>query len=284
MATKQKKVENDKVLKEKKAAKPKAVTPKVDWSIFDSIWGISFTGYTERRKGVESELKRIGILDSGRFNWRFTFPTIFDNILFDVTKKQLKHNTCKNVSSMSCSLGHYGCIKTAYELGHEFILIMEDDIRFLKDVGRIADIIKTVPPCADIVNFDALPSDAQWNEMTYKNAVETGSYNDNFFRADGFMGGSCYALSRRAMKAICMRYEQMLAPADHYLSGLIYLGNDISRYVSKESVCCQLTYGNSVNSKLYGQDSLHVVYARKKLDYSKYNIFDVKNYNYGSAI
>lgn len=257
----------------------------VKWNkIFDSIWCISFTGYPERKVGMESEFKRIGILDSGIFNWRFTFPTIFDNILFDVTKKQLKHNSCKNVPSMSCSLGHYGCIKTAYELGHEFILIMEDDIRFLKDNNKIFDIIDNIPPCADIVNFDILDSESVIPKNGYEKYASDRSYNEYFFEYMNFMGGSCYALSRRAMKSICIRYEQMIAPADHYISGTIFLGNDISRYAAKESLCCQLTYGNSVNSTLYGKNSLHNVYSRINLDYSKYNIFDKKGYTYGDSI
>ena len=270
---------------DRKSGRNPSSAAMIKWNeIFDSIWGISFTGYPERRKSLETEFNRIGILDSGIFNWRFTYPSIFDNILFDVTKKQLRHNNCKNVPSMSCSLGHYCCIKTAYELGHEFILVMEDDIRFLKDIGKISKIMENIPPCADIVNFDALPSDIRWNSQNFQIASDSGSYNEFFFRYEMLMGGSCYALSRNAMKRICQRYEQMLAPADHYLSGLIYLGNDISKYASKESICCQLTYGNSVNTILYGKNSLHDVYRRRNLDYSKYNIFDKRGYTYGDSV
>lgn len=269
----------------KKDSKTKKTVNVPKWNeIFDSIWCISFTGYPERKNAVESELKRIGILGSGVFNWRFTFPTIFDNILFDVTKKKLKHNNCKNVPSMSCSLGHYGCIKTAYELGHEFTLIMEDDIRFLKDIGRIKEIIDNIPPCADIVNFDILDSSSLIPPNQYEKYASERAYNEYFFKYINFMGGSCYALSRRAMKAICIRYEQVLAPADHYISGAIFLGNDISRYAATESLCCQITYGNSVNTMLYGENSLHNNYKRLSLDYSKYNIFDKEGYSYGDAI
>ena len=256
----------------------KNVTKKknIKWNdIFDSIWCISFTGYPERKKGMESEFKRLGILNSGVFNWRFTFPTIFDNILFDVTKKQLKHNDCINVSSMSCSLGHYGCIKTAYELGHEFALFMEDDIRFLKNVEDIDTIVKSIPPCADVVNFDVLPTESRYTKDNYGALMEKNSYNDHFFRYDGeiLWGASCYALSRKAMERILQRYEQMLYVADGYTSGKIFLGKDVSYFASKESICCQLTFGKSVNAMIFGNNALHGVYSKKSLDYSKYNIF-----------
>jgi GR25 family glycosyltransferase involved in LPS biosynthesis len=274
-----------KAKKTAKASKPKACT--VNWSdIFDSIWCITYTGYPERKKALESELKRIGILDSGVFNWRFTFPTIFDNILFDVTKKQLRHNNCKNVPSMSCSLGHYGCIKTAYELGHEFTLIMEDDIRFLKDVGKISEIMDSIPPCGDIINFDVLPTESKYTKDNYVSLMEKNSYNDRFFRYDGEMlwGASCYALSRKAMERILQRYEQMLYVADGYTSGKIFLGTDVSYFASKESMCCQLTFGKSVNVTIFGNNALHGVYSKKSLDYSKYNIFDKEGYTYGCSI
>lgn len=258
--------------------------PKVDWSIFDSIWCITFTGYPERRKAVESELKRVGILDSGRFNWRFTFPTIFDNILFDVTKKRLKKNECRSVSSMSCALGHYGCIKTAYELGHEFTLVMEDDIRFLNDVGKISDVLKDIPPCSDVVNFDVLPSSKEWNPKSFKEFVNANSYNEHFFKYNSLWGGSFYALSRNAMKAICTRYEQVLFPSDSYISGFINLGKEISFYASSPNICCQVAYSNSVNSSLFGNGALHIPYSIIGLDYSEYNIFDKEGYGYGSSI
>ena len=267
----------------------KNVTKKknIKWNdIFDSIWCISFTGYPERKKGMESEFKRLGILNSGVFNWRFTFPTIFDNILFDVTKKQLKHNDCINVSSMSCSLGHYGCIKTAYELGHEFALFMEDDIRFLKNVEDIDTIVKSIPPCADVVNFDVLPTESRYTKDNYGALMEKNSYNDHFFRYDGeiLWGASCYALSRKAMERILQRYEQMLYVADGYTSGKIFLGKDVSYFASKESICCQLTFGKSVNAMIFGNNALHGVYSKKSLDYSKYNIFDKEGYTHGCSI
>lgn len=274
-------------MKLKNAKKSKSEkADSVDWNIFDSIWCISFTGYPERRKAVEVELKRIGILDSGRFNWRFTFPTIFDNILFDVTKKKLNHNNCKNVPSMSCSLGHYGCIKTAYELGHEFTMIMEDDIRFLKDTGKIKEIMEDIPPCADIVNLDCLPTEEKYSGSSFSDLIKEKSYNNNFFNYNGeiLWGGSCYALSRKAMERICIRYEQLLSVADDYTSGRINLGKDVSYYASKESICCQIMYRKSVNSMLFGDSSLHYVYKKKNIDYSKYNIFDVENYDYGKSI
>lgn len=266
-----------------KAVKHKT-TPKVDWSIFDSIWGLTFTGYPERKAALEKEFKRVGILDSGRFNWRFTFPSIFDNILFDVTKKQLKHNTCMNVPVMSCAMGHYGCIKTAYELGHNFALFLEDDIRFLKDIGKLAEIFKMIPPCGDVINFDVLPSGRKWNREKYDNMVRGGTYNDEFFSYYDMCGASCYALSRKAMRAICIRYEQSIFPADDYTSGIVNLGKDVSYYASKTAACCQVTFGKSMNVNNYGKDTLHAAYACKGLNYSDYNIKDVDDYAFGSKL
>lgn len=41
----------------------------------------------------------------------------------------------KHPNEYDCARNHYTIIKTAYDLGYEHILVMEDDIRFLKDAN-----------------------------------------------------------------------------------------------------------------------------------------------------
>lgn len=250
---------------------------------FDSIWCITYTGYPDRMAGIESELKRIGIIDSGLLRWRLNFPSITDAVMFNFLKANNRTN-CTKQSQVSCSLGHYSCIKSAYELGHNRVLIIEDDERFLKDLDGIVGYLSDIPSDADIVNFDVLPADAQHNESNFPRIVEENSVNSHFFRYRSMFGGGCYALSRKAMERLVKSYESYIRTADDYLSGRAYLGDDITYYASKQSICCQLTFGNSVNVGLWGTDTLHGIYRKKHLDYSKYNMVEKEGFNYGDFI
>ena len=56
--------------------------------------------------------------------------------------KYLKEKNAQNAKQIgilnySINLGHYQCIREAYYKGYNKILILEDDIRFLKDLNKI---------------------------------------------------------------------------------------------------------------------------------------------------
>lgn len=256
----------------------------IPWSRwFDSIWSIRYTGYPDRMAGIDAELKRIGVTDSGILHEKLNFPSITDAVMFNFLRAN--HRTdCRKQSQVSCSLGHYSCIKSAYELGHEHMLVIEDDERFLKNTDEIAEYLSFIPSDADIVNFDVLPADAQHNDVNFPQMMERDSINSRFFRYHMMFGGGCYALNRKAMGRLIDSYERFMRTADDYLSGRAPLGNDIIYCASKKSICCQLTFSNSVNVGFWGTDTLHGIYRKKHLDYSEYNIVEKEGFTYGDYI
>lgn len=244
----------------------------MDWKgKFDRIWCISYTGYPERRKPLERELDRVGILGSGVLEWHYTFKSIFDNILFDVTKR-LKTNNCEDVGSLACSLAHYHCIKSSYGLGDERCLIMEDDIRFLKDVGEVCDIVDGLPDNADIVLFDHM-----WNAVEHHDHDEfvrnpTGIYErvgKHYRRFGMLLGGSCYSLSRKAMKTMVGMYETVFEAADVYTARLTEKSG-LVRLCSEPRLAFQVSYPKSNNTRLRWNSDIMDMYRRNGLDFSRY--------------
>ena len=99
----------------------------INWNkYFDHIYILSGCSNFERRKQLEDEFKRVGL---SNYNWWYNCH----NELMDKNKFcSLIDDTVKNIA-----FGHYSIIKTCYDLGYENVLVMEDDIRFLKDINEI---------------------------------------------------------------------------------------------------------------------------------------------------
>lgn len=247
--------------------------PVVDWKgKFDRIWCISYTGYPERRKSLERELERVGILGSGVFEWHYTFKSIFDNILFDVTKGAGANETV-NATITSVALAHYHCIRASYELGDRRCLILEDDIRFLEDAKTLKEIFDDMPSNADIVLFDHTWNDAEYNDPGEYSRNRSGLYetvNGHFRRYGMLLGGGCYALSRAAMKTIVESYERKLAPADSYMSR-ITVRSGLVRVAACPRAAIQVEFGKSNCTELYGERWVTSMYQADGVDFSLYS-------------
>lgn len=108
------------------------------WKKFDIRILLTYTGYN-RIGDCRKELERVGIEE---------YDVIYD---IDSPLKQIIHKNItttghlKNIGPFSCCIQHYKALKTAYTLGANSVLIMEDDIRFLKNTDMIRDILTSLP-------------------------------------------------------------------------------------------------------------------------------------------
>ncbi len=245
----------------------------IDWKKhFDRIWCISYTGFPERRAGAERELKRVGILDSGIFGWQRTVPTIFNDILFDVTKNR-NVNDCKTKGCMSCLFGHYACMKASLGLGGRRVLILEDDVRFRKDIEEVGHSLDRLPSDSDIVLFDWFarfyPNDRK--NVSELERMKADSVNEVYSRYDHLWGADCYMLSARAMEDIVRQIECKLYPIDHYTS---YLSDchGLNRYFCIDQIAVQADTERSNNSDIYGPNVEAVAYGLAGVDLSRFNL------------
>ena len=88
---------------------------------------------------MESELERVGLSDADR---QWNFPSPLDKVLL----RNLGHiPSIERGGYMNCTMGHYRAISTAYHMGCRSVLIMEDDIRFLVDIGEIEKALESIP-------------------------------------------------------------------------------------------------------------------------------------------
>jgi len=249
----------------------------IDWtSKFDRIFCINFSAYSERRRGMEAELRRIGILGLPNFSWKYTVACPMYQILFDTMKKR-GYTECRTQTEFNIAMANFECIKSAYMAGCRNVLIIEDDIRFLRDIGKIEQIFDATPSDYDAVNYNPNIIDGKTLDECCKPKV-----NEFFSRYDMLHSTGCYALSRRAMKEILYSCEIKLKIAD--LNHSKYLDSKkFNKYASVVVPCCQLSFSNSqgiVTDK--NRNSIHQVNKKLGIDYSDYCIDD--GYEYGTVI
>ena len=188
--------------------------------IFNHIYCLHYLPASDRLPKLKDELKRVGIDENADyFSWVYDYPTpLLDNVYKD---NRLNMNTALKSSSREyikrVSMKHYEIAKEAYALGYERILILENDVRFHKDLDYINTMLSKMPD-TDVVMFDKMVCSAPLEGTKYKKYVKTlpenALYGDMNASEVFFIFCSCYVLNRKAMKRIIELHEKGLLPPD----------------------------------------------------------------------
>lgn len=210
-----------------------------------------FTGLKNRVEGMEAELARVGLADAQR-QWQF--PSPFDKVLL----RNVKHIPCfdggaRGMGYFNSSMGHYRAIATAFHLGCDSVLVMEDDVRFLKDVAKVAEIMDALPDDFDVALLDSFFMTRDKNAVNAEVMAkwrDERKVNEHWAEFDSLYSLGCYALSRRGMEKMMFAFEAvqtapkigMIRIADHFLKRGI-LGRDMKLYFARRNVAVQREMG-----------------------------------------
>ena len=255
------------------------------WDMFDKIVCIHFLPYkNDRLKNIALELKRIGILNSGKFEWEFTVPNKFyDYVKVPKDKTKHGHGTITPVTR-PYAIQYYTLLKKLLYMGYERVLIFEDDVVFRKDVGEIAKIVGETPPDWDIVNYDPFrrmgwlgAGKGYWGHYydLKGNEVKKDWDGDTFLRYHSVVyQADAMAYTRRAVEQIISKMEEMFVPADWY--SWMDTG-DLKTYCTSgaNNICVQnKNYHNKMTGD--GYSSTFAQIYGKDFDLSKFNL-EVQN-------
>lgn len=210
---------------------------------YDFKANVCFTGYKYRADLMDFEFKRVGLTEVYRV-WNFPCP--FDKVLQD----HLDHvRLMGRVGFFNSVVGHYRAIKTAYCLGSERCLVMEDDIRFLRDIDLLEEIVRDIPPDADIALFDVLrPQKIPLPDfISHLQKDRVCRYWVRFVNA---RSAGCYSLSRKAMKRWIDALESpalgrggKMRLADQYFN-IAHVGFDLNAYHAAPVAARQVLIGS----------------------------------------
>lgn len=217
------------------------------WDVFDYIGVVCYTGYKERVAELQVELKRIGIADRVQYHW--DSPSVYRDCLYKAVGMSTYNS---KGGSFFMGVNNYNVIKVAYELGCRNVLVMEDDISFLKNTNLINAILASTPTDWDMLMLDrSKPSEVSIEEFKRHTSERINNYWCPLKKATGC---GCYALSRRGMEHYLNLIENevrnnKIRNSDFYFrdewDGTVYWDKSYKRYFCFPHIAVQRVAGKS---------------------------------------
>lgn len=199
--------------------------------VFDHIYCLHYLPASDRLEPIKKELRHVGIDENADyFSWVYDYPSDFLDLVYKDSRVNmngaLKSSGRDYIKRVS--MKHYEIIKEAYSLGYERILILENDVRFHRDLDYIKLMLSNIPD-SDVIMFDKMVCAAPGEGLKYQRYVKTlpedalyGSINES---GVFFIFCSCYSLNRKAMEHIINTYEKTLIPPDTPLNDKTLTGS-----------------------------------------------------------
>ena len=240
-------------------------------SLFDDIFCIVYLPYkSERIDRLESELSRIGMLQAKNFHFKWTYPNPFQNVLLNKLNKRKGRKLLK--SEVNIGLAHYEITKESFLLEKKKILILEDDVCFLKSLDDIVSILKNIPDNYNFIFFDYIFLDKCKKNNSFLKNNKINNYFVNLTNEE-FWFASCYAMDLSAMGHIVYWQEKQFNVADMYIHKCkIAPGDNNLRCASIKNLCVQKVFNSSQAFKRINTDSLAFRYRNTSwIDTTQYN-------------
>ena len=176
----------------------------IGWNIYDKIICIHYLPYRERLTNIQSELKRVGILDLPQFEFYETIDNeLYNDILNGIPGYKIgkirSYSPLVHKLNINYTIDSYSLLKKLNFYGYERVLILEDDIVFHKDLDYVNKVIESTPDDFDVMNYDP--------EIFAISNETTGFYstvNKYILKYDNckVINMSCCALSKNAIQKI----------------------------------------------------------------------------------
>ena len=185
----------------------------MDWrKHFDAVFCLSLADFKERRARMMKEFDRVGLDPNGILLWKLTVRNPFYRYIWTHPAFPAEQWWLDLEGPLNGTMGHYEIMKECLAIGYDRVLICEDDIRFLKDLGELERILEATPE-NDICLYD---KNAVHVRGEYHNAVRNSRVNYDFIDYAGvkLLSAACYSVNRKAMEAITASLERNYAPID----------------------------------------------------------------------
>lgn len=241
---------------------------------FDRIYCIHYLPQAHKLRRLEQELSRVGITQSGLLEWRYTVPSPYDAFLYE----RYKHpQLCPTKGYVNVALEYRAILWEALFYGYERILVMEDDLAFLKDLDLLKAVLDAMPMGYDLVQLDKFVLPIAKERWDYR--LEHSRINEHFLDASGvnFTSAACLALTRTGMRSVLEVEDARLMATD-----MAFAVIDGLKYASSiTNLAVQVLYGDACNLQNGDLDLMHRVYTDVGIDYADYAV--PEGYGVGSV-
>ena len=216
-------------------------TPKIDWKKYlDRIFLIHCANYKDRLNQIMSELRRVGILDSGILEIKENYVNPVDNFL------KSKTGVDPRTIIMPLYIESYRILAESLFKGYERIAIVEDDALFMKDIDKIVELMENFPQGYNLIQMSRISNKSKYIARNW-DSCRKNRINDYFVRADGYeiWSGTFYIVSREGMKQLL----DIMAKNARNPDGLFHKMNKVA--ISLNDIAIQGAFKNSIRGSRY---------------------------------
>ena len=228
---------------------------------FEKIYVISLIYNKERQLFIKKQLNELGLefefvygidyfnIKTDRFGNVINYPDLTLSTNGDEVVDHLD-----NDKMYGCGMSHYRAVLQAYELGYNNILIIEDDICFIKDINMINNYLNNIPNDADYVTYSSRFMEPKEYQLFLKYQKIFYSDDPKFIKISNKYSTLCgtmmYGLmNRKTMKLYLDNQHKRFCVPD-WING-IYKNPKIKRYTTLHAICLDqyhvLKYNNAKN-------------------------------------
>lgn len=187
-----------------------------DWSAFDRVYCVHYLPYSDRLPLVRAELARVGVPDD-RLEFYYTVPNRYYGLLFYSDSPIASPDV--NLTNLNYAVNSYNMLKQIWHLGYERVLVLEDDVAFLKDLGALAERLADIPDC-DLAMLEYFVGSSDHDYAgAHRRMVEGNERAGRHwvrFSAERLYDTGAFALSRRMVRHMIDCAERRLMPFDGY--------------------------------------------------------------------
>lgn len=241
----------------------------IDWqSLFDKIYCVHYFKQKERLPRISAELKRVGILDSGVFDWFYDYDSPFFYKLQEAIFAEQKSDILNSNSFtyFKCSFTHYRIWKEICAREFKRALIVEDDEVFLKDLDFIQKLYEESREF-DLCLFDKAPFSSS---LLYQQALARSDerYPREFRDFDASLNlcsSGNYSMSLKCAQIYAKAYEEKVSASD-----ALWRDDQLSKKLFKAFSVVNASYQLPYRSCLTTHDNWDLAYSWCGLDKSLY--------------
>ena len=233
---------------------------------FDKIFVLTMSSRRDRQTGIFNMLKSIGydpenISHLRKLETVYATPWPYNEVITYYMNRAFSRKCFTKPNEYDCTRNHYGIIRRSLDLGYEKILVIEDDVRFLKP-EYLSKMIEGIPENFDIVRFNGFTaSQSAFNFIVcYNQGV---SYIKN--PATNLWTTGCYGLSRKGMEYYIHYINERLAVADYPFYAV---PESLDYYVATLPVAIQADK-DEVPSDIRSKET-------DRIDYNRENCYEAK--------
>lgn len=219
-----------------------------DWRAhFDRVVVLRHTDYRARDQSLYAELDRVGLTGFAEEHWNFPSPFVI-RFVNSVPFSEGPGNFDETV------LGMYAELKVSLDLGVGRLLVLEDDVRFLRDLALLQHLLERIPD-------DFIDAKLSWirrgGPLSAAGLSERASASARLWMPTTGVSTrdtGAIAFSRRGMEWLTGCFEKSLAPGgpvlrscDLYDRPPCYLDDGARHYLAVPLAARQAAFGQRMS-------------------------------------